>query len=488
MRVLEAGNRVRTGLIGVILTVLVTAVGQSFASVPMLFAEPIYYAQFTNSAGLKAGDIVRLNGMDIGVVEDVTLDDHDVRVAFTLAGATIGTDSGLAIRTDTILGKRVLEITPRGTAPLRANEILPLDQSTNPYQIYDAFTDLTKSAEGWDIRTVKESLDVLSQTISAASPQLSAALDGVARFSDTIGKRDERLDSLLANANRVAGVLGNRSEQVNQLLVDAHALLAKFNERQRDIDDLLGNVSALSAQVEDFVMDNPNLNRVLEQLRVLSTQLVAHKQDLNRVLSTVSKFSTSIAEAVGSGPYFKVMVANLVPYQILQPFVDAAFKKRGIDPQEFWRDAGLPAFRFPDPNGFRLPNGAPPPAPAPMEGTPEFPGPAVPKGSPCSYTPPADGVPSPQNPLPCAGLTVGPFGDNPYGANYGPPNVAASVPNPNAGPPAPGVPSAAIPGQVPPDAPGVPVPLAPGPPGARTVPLGPPPGPPLFVPPDQARE
>ena len=83
------------------------------------------------------------------------------------------------------------------------------------------------------------------------------------------------------------------------------------------------------------------------------------------------------------------MLVNLLPYQILQPFVDAAFKKRGIDPENFWRGAGLPAYRWPDPNGTRFANGAPPPAPTPLEGTPDFPGPAVPAGTPCSYTPPA---------------------------------------------------------------------------------------------------
>ena len=83
---------------------------------------------------------------------------------------------------------------------------------------------------------------------------------------------------------------------------------------------------------------------------------------------------------MASGPYFKVMLVNLLPYQILQPFVDAAFKKRGIDPEKFWGDAGLPAWRFPDPNGQRFPNGAPAPAPAMLEGTPEHPGPAVLQG------------------------------------------------------------------------------------------------------------
>jgi phospholipid/cholesterol/gamma-HCH transport system substrate-binding protein len=170
-------------------------------------------------------------------------------------------------------------------------------------------------------------------------------------------------------------------------------------------------------------------------------------------------------------------VANLLPFQILQPWVDAAFKKRGIDPKEFWRDAGLPGFRFPDPNGQRFSNGAPPPAPQVLEGTPDHPGPGVPPGSPCSYTPPADGIPTPADPLPCAGLTQGPFGGNPYGANYGPPGVVSSAPNPKAPPSAPGVPAAAIPGQPPPGAPGVPVPLPSGLPGGRTVPVGPLPGP-----------
>ncbi|MCG5431960.1 MCE family protein [Mycobacterium sp. MYCO198283] len=483
MRTLESENRIRNGIVGVLVLLLVIGVGQSFASVPMIFATPTYYGQFSDSGGLNTGDKVRIAGTDVGEIKKLTIDGDKVVMGFTIGSNTIGKESQLAIRTDTILGKKVLEITPKGDQRLRANDVLPLGQSTTPYQIYDAFFDVTKAAQGWDIRTVKESLNVLSDTLDQTSPHLSAALDGVARFSDTIGKRDDEIKQLLANANKVAGVLGNRSHQVNDLLVNSEVLLRAFNERNSQIDALLENVSAFSTQVKGFIDDNPNLNRVLEQLRVVSGQLVKHKNDLADVLVTLSKFTASLAEAVASGPYFKVMVVNLLPYQILQPFVDAAFKKRGIDPEEFWRNAGLPAFQFPDPNGARQPNGAPPPAPTPLEGTAENPGPAVPKGSPCSYTPPADGIPSPGNPLPCAGLSVGPFGDNPYGPNYGPPNVATSPPNPNGILPGPGVPAAAIPGQASPDVPGSPVPLPPAPPGGRTDPGGPPPG---FAPPPPA--
>ena len=57
----------------------------------------------------------------------------------------------------------------------------------------------------------------------------------------------------------------------------------------------------------------------------------------------LGKFVASLSEIVSSGPYVKAAIFNLVPYQLLQPFVDAAFKKRGIDP-ETAGGAGAPAW------------------------------------------------------------------------------------------------------------------------------------------------
>ena len=486
MRSLQPSNRVRIGLLGMTVLVLIVAVGQSFTSAPMLFATPSYFGQFTDTGQLNKGDKVRITGVEVGKVEGFKIDGDHVVVKFSLGSNTIGTESRLAIKTDTVLGKKVLEIEPRGTNTLRPNGVLPLGQSTTPYQIYDAAFDITKAAAGWNIDTVKQSLNVLSQTINQTYSHLSPALDGLAKFSDTIGKRDEAITHLLAQANKVASVLGDRSEQINRLLVNAKTLLAAFNERGRAIDALLGNISAFSAQVQNFINDNPNLNPVLEQLRSISDVLVARKEDLAQSLKYVGQFAASLGETVASGPYFKIVLSNLLPYWILQPWVDAAFKKRGIDPEDFWRSAGLPAFRFPDPNGTRFPNGAPPPAPPVLEGTPDHPGPAVAPGSPCSYAPPPELLPRPGNPMPCAGVDQGqgPFGPNgPYPVL---PDVASSPPNPNGLPPTPGIPIAGRPGQPAPDVPGTPVPLPPNaPPGARTedlAPAGPTPPPSTFAP------
>src|ERR1700720_4000870 len=487
MRTLEGSNRIRNGVMGIIMLVIVIGVGQSIASVPMLFATPPYFSQFADTGRINKGAKVRIAGVDVGKVGSMEIDGDKVKIGYSLDGTQIGTESRAAIKTDTILGKKELEIEPRGTQTLRPNGTLPLGQSTTPYQIYDAFFDVTKAAAGWDIDTVKRSLNVLSQTIDQTYPHLSAALEGVAKFSDTIGKRDEQITHLLAQANQVASVLGDRSEQIDRLFVNSNTLLAAFNERSRAISALLNNVSAFSAQVQNLINDNPNLNHVLEQLRTVSDLLVARKDDLAQAVTMLGKTIPAFNETVASGPYFKVSLSNwlLTPYWVLQPWVDAAFKKRGLDPEEFWRSAGLPAFRFPDPNGTGVPNGAPPPSPPVLEGTPDHPGPAVAPGSPCSYAPPPELLPRPGNPMPCAGVDQGqgPFGPNgPYPAL---PDVVSSPPNPNGLPPTPGVPAAGLPGAPPPNMPGTPVPLPNAPPGARRdslLPAGPPPPPSTLAP------
>ncbi len=283
---------------GLVVLLLVVGVGQTFTSVPMLFASPGYYGQFTDAGGMTTGDKVRIAGLTVGQVQAIKIDGDHVVMKFSTGSNTIGTESRLAIKTDTILGKKVLEIEPRGTQTLRPNGTLPLGQSTTPYQIYDAFFDVTKAAAGWDIDTVKRSLNVLSQTIDQTYPHLSAALEGVAKFSDTIGKRDEQITHLLAQANQVASVLGDRSEQIDRLFVNSNTLLAAFNERSRAISALLGNVSAFSAQVQNFINDNPNLNHVLEQLRTVSDLLVARKDDLAQAVTMLGKTIAAFNETV----------------------------------------------------------------------------------------------------------------------------------------------------------------------------------------------
>ena len=356
----------------------------------------------------------------------------------------------------------------------RSAATLPLEQSTTPYQLYDAFSDLTTNTAGWDLecgQAFAERAD--SETLDPASRSSRPRCDGVARFSDTIGKRDEEFKDLLARPTRSPRVLGNRSEQINRLLVNAQVLLAAVNERSQAVDVLLQNVSAVSQQFAGFVNDNPNLTHVLDPVADHQRR-AGQAQRGSRLLD---HHGVEVHGRAGRGhrfrPVLQDLLVNIVPYQILQPWVDAAFKKRGIDPEEFWRNAGLPAFRFPDPNGTDPGQRRPAAGAAGARGHP-----GVPRARPSGRArraptpPPAGGSPTPGNPLPCAGLDPGSVRP---GARVGsaPPDVRC----PRRTRPAAAQPRRARrghPGTPGPLVPGAPGPaLAPGPPGARTVPVRP---------------
>src|SRR5436190_22558737 len=113
MRTLEGSNRIRYGLMGIIILIVVIGVGQSFASVPMLFATPTYYAEFSDTGGIGKGDKVRIAGVEVGLVRSMAIDGDKVVIGYSLQGTQIGTQSRAAIRTDTILGRRNIEIEPR---------------------------------------------------------------------------------------------------------------------------------------------------------------------------------------------------------------------------------------------------------------------------------------------------------------------------------------------------------------------------------------
>jgi phospholipid/cholesterol/gamma-HCH transport system substrate-binding protein len=131
---------------------------------------------------------------------------------------------------------------------------------------------------------------------------------------------------------------------------------------------------------------------------------------------------------VGSGPFFKAYLSNLLPGQFMQPFVDAAFSDLGLDPNVLLPSQrvdpqvgqpGTPALPVPfprtgqggDPN-LTLPDaitGNPGDHPCPRSGPSCYPYreplPAAPPGGP-PPGPPADVAPAP-TPTPVLQLAPG---------------------------------------------------------------------------------
>ena len=84
----------------------------------------------------------------------------------------LGDRTEAAIKTKSLLGAKILEITPRGDGTLSGP--IPLDRTTPPYQLPDALGDLASTISGLNTDQLSDSLAVLADTFSDTPPDLKS--------------------------------------------------------------------------------------------------------------------------------------------------------------------------------------------------------------------------------------------------------------------------------------------------------------------------
>lgn len=325
-------NRYVIGLVGIGLTLTVMFAAVNYQKLPFFNDGKTYTAYFAQAGGLTSDSKVRVSGYEVGQVTDVELDGNRVLVTFKIdKNIRLGDRAEAAIKLQTVLGNKVLEVTKRGEGQL--TQTIPLERTTSPYQLPDALGDLSKTISGLDTGQLSNSLSVLSETFADTAPELRAAVAGLGRFSKTLDERDAELRTLLQNARKATAVLAERSEKVVDLVVKTNALLAELRSQSDALDQVSGNLSNLAQQVKGFIDENRQpLKPALDKLNGVLAMVDHRKTELQKSIKGLNKFALSLGESVSSGPFFQAYLANILPGQFIQPFIDAAFSDLGLDP------------------------------------------------------------------------------------------------------------------------------------------------------------
>lgn len=349
---------IRTGFIGVVLILLIIAVGLQPERLTDWATAVRYQAVFTEAGGLQVGNPVKLSGVKVGSVTDVTLDHGDALVTFSVDGVTeLGSQTSAHIGTGTLLGERMLNLQSAGEGTLRPNGRIPVERTSSPYSLTDAVGDLTTTVAHTDTASLNQSLDVLATTVDEIAPQLGPTFDELTRLSRILNGRDQKIGELLEHAAKVSGIVAERSDAVNTMLLDANDLTAVLADRRRAIVNLLADTSALAQRVSGLIHDNQDkLKPTLDKLNAVTAVLERNRDNLEKALPGLAKFQGGLSELVANGPYYIGYIPNLTQGSLLQPFLDYAFGfRRGTDSGQPPDNAG-PRAEIPFPrNGIPQP-------------------------------------------------------------------------------------------------------------------------------------
>ena len=303
-------NPVTIGAIS--LAVITTLVFLAFnaQSLPLIGGGTVYKAQFSEAAGLKPDDVVRVAGVKVGKVESLALEDGAVTVEFRVKDAFVGNQSEAAIKIETVLGAKYLALVPRGADEMDPDDPIPLERTASPYDVVEAFADLSTTVDEIDTAQLASSFEVLADT----PDEVRTSLQGLARLSDTIASRDAQLQQLLGATRKVTDVLADRNGEFTQLILDSNTLLTEVERRRELIDSILTNTQELAKQLSGLVADNREaLAPTLQQLSVVTDLLSRNRAALAETVNNFAPYVRVFANTLGNGRWFDSFVNDLLP-------------------------------------------------------------------------------------------------------------------------------------------------------------------------------
>jgi phospholipid/cholesterol/gamma-HCH transport system substrate-binding protein len=302
----------RLGAITLVVMALVMAAAFNLSKFPG-FGGDTYQAYFADASGLHQGNVVEVGGIRSGRVQDIQLDHGKVLVTFEVDhGVEFGKDSRASIEVLNLLGEKYLDLVPAGSGQLDQDTPIAVDHTSSSYDIVGVFGDLTRTTEQIDTHQLDQALDVVSDTVNDAAPEIQASFEGIARLSESVASRDSQIQALLRSSRDVSTLLADRSKDIVDLMQHSSLVFKEVERRKAAIHQLLVNARELAVQLRGVATDNQaQIGPALKQVDGLLSLLNSKDKELKATLDALGPYASILGNIIGTGPWFDAYAVNL---------------------------------------------------------------------------------------------------------------------------------------------------------------------------------
>ena len=220
-------------------------------------------ADLKDAAGLIPGNEVRLAGVKVGTVKTIELTDESARIVMEIQDdLQIPLETRLEVKLKTLLGQKFIELqfprtyltsvdsendVPGVTAGFfEEGDIVPLEQTRIPYEIYQAANEGTAVLADIDKKAVRKMLDALTNVVGRSKEELRAALTGVNEAGKVLKGKNSEISRLLTNLEAVSGTLSDGRGDISNILQRSSRVLQTLAQRRETIGTLLAATNDLA--------------------------------------------------------------------------------------------------------------------------------------------------------------------------------------------------------------------------------------------------
>lgn len=250
-----------------------------------------YEALFTDVNGLKTGDDLRLHGVQVGKVRDISLSGSVALVRFSLrAESSIYDNSRLAIRYQNLTGQRYIDLQqpPDPAAKLAAGARIGTEQTIGSFDVTALFNGLRPVLTTLSPEALNQFTTSLLAVIEGDGDGIGPALAAIGTLSGYVADRQAVLTTMIGNLAGISASLGGRSEHLVTLL---SKLADVFTSLQIKIDGLI-----------DFAMTAPPVLAPVDSLLATLGLTEDENPDLADALGQAIPDPAAVAELLARAP------------------------------------------------------------------------------------------------------------------------------------------------------------------------------------------
>jgi len=236
-------------------------------------------AKVSDGSGLKDKAKVKFKGVDIGYVEAITLDKHDVITHLLIdEGIVVPSDSIIMVSQDSLLGGKFLDIKPGvSTQALAPNQLLSNQEEVS--SISDASTSADKAFQEIGL-LVGDLRDIFN---SGGKSDIQATLANLREFTELLAslnrEDNETIHQIITNLNEgithfstmsqdITGTSQEFGKVAKGINKDLPRIMAKLDSITKYLDNVSATLDAqLPTAMNKFVALEDNLNGVVTENR-----------------------------------------------------------------------------------------------------------------------------------------------------------------------------------------------------------------------------
>lgn len=300
------------GIVTVLATGLLTVVLGEFR----FGGSTTYRAEFTTVSGLRPGELVRVAGVDVGSVADVSVHDGErAMVTFTVDDSRpLLRGTRAVVRYKNLVGDRFLELAdgPGEPVELGENEVIPLANTRPALDLDQLFNGFKPLLEGLNPTQLNQLSTDLVKVLQGESSGVETLLARVASVTTTLADRDAVIGRVIGNLNGVLDTVDQNHAELDQIITGLDQLVGGLaGERQQigaalvSIDDLTATTSGVLGEVR------PPLHGAIEELDKTSKTLAENTDTIDLVLRLLPDAYARLARTGGYGNYTNIYLCSL---------------------------------------------------------------------------------------------------------------------------------------------------------------------------------